>query len=89
MLNSSLSHIASSLSTATSDVGHQRWRTGRADSLAKVGRAIRATAKDQFAGDIEGRMEAFEREILRYEHASGEGVSRCPTRFALVLRCGN
>eukprot|EP00971_Amphidinium_carterae_P309032 6140473-Amphidinium_carterae.1 len=29
----------------------------------------------KFAGDIEGRMEAFEREILRYEHASGEGVS--------------
>eukprot|EP00971_Amphidinium_carterae_P324279 6444077-Amphidinium_carterae.1 len=29
----------------------------------------------KFAGDIEGRMEAFEREVLRYEHASGNVVS--------------
>eukprot|EP00971_Amphidinium_carterae_P297177 5903734-Amphidinium_carterae.1 len=29
----------------------------------------------KFAGDIEGRMEAFEREILRYENASGDVVS--------------
>eukprot|EP00971_Amphidinium_carterae_P191673 3803314-Amphidinium_carterae.1 len=29
----------------------------------------------QFAGDIEGRIEDFEREILRYKHASGESVS--------------
>eukprot|EP00971_Amphidinium_carterae_P176507 3499516-Amphidinium_carterae.1 len=34
-------------------------------------------------GDIEGRMEAFEREILRYEHASGEGVSDDALRIGI------
>eukprot|EP00971_Amphidinium_carterae_P348819 6490687-Amphidinium_carterae.1 len=38
-----------------------------------------------FAGDIEGRIEAFERETLRYEHASGEGVSDA-LRIGIVLR---
>eukprot|EP00971_Amphidinium_carterae_P341292 6480029-Amphidinium_carterae.1 len=36
---------------------------------------LQALLSWKFAGDIQGRMEAFEREILRCEHASGEGVS--------------
>eukprot|EP00971_Amphidinium_carterae_P167286 3314871-Amphidinium_carterae.1 len=33
---------------------------------------LQALLSWKFAGDIEGRIEVFEREILRYEHASGE-----------------
>eukprot|EP00971_Amphidinium_carterae_P123232 2440124-Amphidinium_carterae.1 len=36
---------------------------------------LQASLSWKFAGDVEGRMEAFEREILRYEHASGDVVS--------------
>eukprot|EP00971_Amphidinium_carterae_P012579 247496-Amphidinium_carterae.1 len=36
---------------------------------------LQALLSWKFVGDIEGRIEAFERRILRYEHASGEGVS--------------
>eukprot|EP00971_Amphidinium_carterae_P167437 3317517-Amphidinium_carterae.1 len=36
---------------------------------------LQALLSWKFAGDIEGRIEAFEREILRYEHASGDVVS--------------
>eukprot|EP00971_Amphidinium_carterae_P206304 4093802-Amphidinium_carterae.1 len=36
---------------------------------------LQALLSWKFAGDIEGHIEAFEREILRYEHASGESVS--------------
>eukprot|EP00971_Amphidinium_carterae_P293435 5825951-Amphidinium_carterae.1 len=39
----------------------------------------------KFAGNIEGRIEAFEREIPRYEHASGEGLSDA-LRIGIVLR---
>eukprot|EP00971_Amphidinium_carterae_P164350 3258151-Amphidinium_carterae.1 len=40
----------------------------------------------KFVGDIEGRIDAFEGEILRYEHASGEGVSDASLRTGIVLR---
>eukprot|EP00971_Amphidinium_carterae_P138979 2754490-Amphidinium_carterae.1 len=33
---------------------------------------LQALLSWKFAGGIEGRFEAFEREILRYEHASGD-----------------
>eukprot|EP00971_Amphidinium_carterae_P180637 3582678-Amphidinium_carterae.1 len=46
---------------------------------------LQALLSWKFAGDIEGRIEAFEREILRYEHASGEGVSDA-LRIGIVLR---
>eukprot|EP00971_Amphidinium_carterae_P042509 835611-Amphidinium_carterae.1 len=46
---------------------------------------LQALLSWKFAGDIEGRIEAFEREILRYEHASGEGVSDV-LRIGIVLR---
>eukprot|EP00971_Amphidinium_carterae_P246495 4895869-Amphidinium_carterae.1 len=46
---------------------------------------LQALLSWKFAGDIEGSMEAFEREILRYEHASGQGVSDA-LRIGIVLR---
>eukprot|EP00971_Amphidinium_carterae_P013974 275221-Amphidinium_carterae.1 len=46
---------------------------------------LQALLSWKFGGDIEGRMEAFEREILRYERASGEGVSDA-LRVGIVSR---
>eukprot|EP00971_Amphidinium_carterae_P304933 6059623-Amphidinium_carterae.1 len=67
-------------------------RTRRFNGLATFGRAIRTPTNQlqailawKFAGDIEGRIEAFEREILRYEHASGDQVSDA-LRIGIVLR---
>eukprot|EP00971_Amphidinium_carterae_P088567 1752593-Amphidinium_carterae.1 len=46
---------------------------------------LQALLSWKFARDIEGRIEAFEREILCYEHASGESVSDS-LRIGIVLR---
>eukprot|EP00971_Amphidinium_carterae_P099921 1975924-Amphidinium_carterae.1 len=46
---------------------------------------LQALLSWKFAGDIEGRIEAFEREIFRYEHAGGESVSDA-LRIGIVPR---